>query len=272
MSKSSNPYGLSLFEYKGSNFSGTQATYLINPTALAVNTTTPNSDLTGIKGGTNQLSTDIVGLCAGDLVTFGPSSGGTVTSGVPDNAWLLPTISTGYIMAANSLYNGATGKYNYPRAILGVFGGVQYLNSQNQNVRGMYWPNNGSANNPLAASGTVAVATVNDLADCIFQVQCGGSLGTTAVDAMKKVGQLCGFANNGSGNTSTGQSQLYLDIASFYTPTSSKSPYATDALPIQCAPFRLIGLAPIQGNSWTDPYPDVLVMINNHMWKPGQPA
>lgn len=266
MSKTSAPYGLSLFEYKGSNFSGTNATYPINPTASVVGV-----DQTGITG-----PNAVVGLCAGDLVTFGLASAAANPVGVN---WVVNAPSTGYIVAANSLYYITTAaNLNNPRAILGVFGGVQYLNPQNQNIRGTYWANTTTNN---VYPGTYPVATVNDLPDCIFQVQCNGPLGVTQGAAQAQVGKLCGFANNASGNTSTGQSQLQLDVGTITTgPTglvtgiypSSPATFAVGVCQTQWAPFRLIGLAPIQGNSWTDPYPDVLVMINNHMWKPGQPA
>ncbi len=272
MSQTSNPYGLSLFEYKGSNFSGTQAQYLINPTAsvfgIPANSVGGATDQTGFTSVVGTFSSPLFGLCAGDLVTFGPSSSSVVgdKTGIPSStSWTIPIASTGYIVGANSLYVGGT-YINYPRAILGVFGGVQYQNPQNQNVRGLYWPNLTSV-----ATGTFPIATVNDLADCIFQVQCGGSLGATTALAQQNIGKLFGFSNNCSGNPSSGQSQLFLDTTSPLL-VGSVSPYVTSTTPTQTFPFRLIGLAPIQGNSWTDPYPDVLVMINNHMWKPGQPA
>jgi len=259
MSKSSNPYGLSLFEYKGSNFSGTLAQYPLSPTGVVVDNkiikTLPSTYYPEDKTG---LAAKVTGIYTGDLVTFAPSSAGKIEGGT---SYIMPGASLGYLVLANSLLpsdTGGTSPQNAPRPILGVFQGVQYQPANGQMTRSLSF-----AQGTTVAPNTTALATVNDLADCIFQVQCNAQLGSTVAAAMASIGNLYGFVNNGGGNASNGQSKLALDVASKVITTFVTS----DA---QFSSFRLIGLAPIQGNSWTDPYPDVLVMINSHMWKPGQ--
>lgn len=258
MAKTSNPYGLSLFEYKGSNFSGTLANYPLSTNGTVVNnlTSSRSADTTG-------LASIVTGIYSGDLVTFAPSSAGLVPNATSSGAFVLPGTSLGYLVLANSpipnaIPTSSTGNNTSPRSILGVFQGVNGINTGTQNTRSMFF-----TQNTVSINGVIPYATVNDLPDCIFQIQCNAALGSTLASAMANIGNLFGFANNGGGNPANGQSTLTLDVNSEFTTTSPTSN-------VSGAPFRLIGLAPIQGNSWTDPYPDVLVMINNHMWKRGQ--
>lgn len=116
-----------------------------------------------------------------------------------------------------------------------------------------------------------AQVTILDLPYTVFQVQTNTSivgLGTIgfvnyATNPNFIIGQNFGFTYNG-GATASNQSS----VAQLYITGGTMLQGATSAT--SCfLPFKVIDIAPIYGNSWTDPYVDLLVMVNNHYLKPG---
>ena len=152
-------------------------------------------------------------------------------------------IATGYTNVAAATYQ-----------VVGVFNGVNYTNSQGiVQPPQPFWPANTATYN-----NSYPVITVNDLPYCVFQIQTNGTLGANFNAALSTFTNYA-FAV-GAPNPATGQSTFALDVAG----TGDKT--------LVINPMKIVGLAdPTIGstNSWTDAFVDVLVIFNNHVYKPG---
>ena len=134
---------------------------------------------------------------------------------------------------------------------LGTFVSVKYVNTQGQTVISPYWPAS-----TVTFGGQPAIVTVNDLPLVVYQVQGNASLQLTApATAIGKNYNL----NPVAPNPATAQSLVSLNISS----GGNAAAWAT---------CKIVGLADAKiggTNSWYDPYPDLLVIINNHAYKIG---
>ncbi len=172
----------------------------------------------------------------GDPLNQGVSGDGALT------AYTAPTAGT---LAANTY-------------IVGVFVNVTYTNTQGQLITSTYWPANTATYNGLNAMVTVADVPYN-----IYRIQCNGSLGLTGqqVAVGKNYNILINTNTATAANPVTGQSQASLDVNTGVANTTNFN-----------LSLKIVGLAPPrpgETNEWTDPYPEVLVIINNHVYKPG---
>jgi hypothetical protein len=127
---------------------------------------------------------------------------------------------------------------------VGVFVGVQYVNTQGQTVQAQYYPGN------AAASSAVAYVVDDPLA--LFKVVVTGS-GSNVVTGVNQSAVGTNMSvRQGTGNTITGDSEV--------------SVYATNAEGNAAAlPVRVIAVVPATATSATN-YPEVLVKINNHQY------
>lgn len=135
----------------------------------------------------------------------------------------------------------------YLNQILGVFGAVNYVNPQGQEIIAPYWPAN-----TITSNAVPATIKINDLPYCVFQIQTNATLGANSTFKNYNMTQA-------TPNAATGQSTVALDVSNYNNTTTSAS-------------LKIVGLAdPLAGstNNWTDAFVDVLVIINNHMFKPG---
>lgn len=130
--------------------------------------------------------------------------------------------------------------------ITGVSQGVEYINSYGQVVNAKYFP----ANTAVYA-GTYPYLSVNDDPYSMFNVQCNAAV-TNGYPVVGKNYDL----TISNANTTSGISTMSLNIASY----SNASVYRN---------VRVIGLASgsLTTNSWSDLYPDVKVVINNHAYR-----
>ena len=127
---------------------------------------------------------------------------------------------------------------------VGVFVGVQYVNTQGQTVRAQYYPGN------AAASSAIAYVVDDPLALFKVAVTASGSNVVTGVN-QSAVGTNMSV-RQGTGNTITGDSEV--------------SVYATNAQGNAAAlPVRVIAVVPETATSATN-FTEVLVKINNHQY------
>ena len=127
---------------------------------------------------------------------------------------------------------------------VGVFVGVQYVNTQGQTVRAQYYPGN------AAASSAIAYVVDDPLALFKVAVTASGSNVVTGVN-QSAVGTNMSV-RQGTGSTITGDSQV--------------SVYATNAQGNAAAlPVRVIAVVPETATSATN-FTEVLVKINNHQY------
>lgn len=141
---------------------------------------------------------------------------------------------------------------------VGVFVSVSYTNTQGQLINSSYWPANTATYNGLNATVTLADVPYN-----IYKIQCNASLGLTGqqVAVGKNYNILINTNAASSANPATGQSQASLNVSTGVAGNTNSN-----------LSLKIVGLAPPQPgqtNAWTDPYPEVLVIINNHVYKPG---
>ena len=138
---------------------------------------------------------------------------------------------------------------------LGTFVSVTYVNTQGQTVISPYWPASTATYNSQPA-----IVTVNDLPYIIYKIQGNGQVVVTG-NPPTAIGRNYNI-DPSAPNAATAQSTMALDTAV----ATNNEDYVT---------CKIIGLADPtigQTNSWYDPFPDLLVIINNHAFKKGTPG
>jgi len=128
-------------------------------------------------------------------------------------------------------------------ALLGIFAGVQYLDSSGKPTISPYWPG--------GTTGTQIVAWVYDDPETLFDVQYNnpGTAGTDSVQSA--VGEECDWVvASPGGSTSTGLSNTLLS-----------------AIQATSGQFQITGFAYNINDSLTDAYVVVTVRINEHHYK-----
>lgn len=119
----------------------------------------------------------------------------------------------------------------------GIFVGCRYIEpATGFALDSQYWP-------ASVTTGFTVYAKVVTNPFGVFQIQSDGALTLGAMGANAAIVQTAGSA-------SIGKSKNALSASSVDT---------TDGLPL-----RIVGLAQIPGQDWTDSYPDVLVKFTNH--------
>lgn len=127
----------------------------------------------------------------------------------------------------------------------GVFIGCTYTDQEGIVQFKKYWP----AAQAIKA-GTQAIANVITDVNTVFSIQANAVMQNTAIDLNSDVS----FAQ--AGNAATGQSGMVLDVA---------GTLGTGAT----LPLRIIGFAPIPGNTAGVNYANALVVINQSAFKAG---
>ena len=144
-----------------------------------------------------------------------------------------------------------------PAQVAGVFQNVTYINTQGQTVVSNYWP----ASQGVYA-GTIPYVNVNDDPYAEFIIQCNAQLNNAPNGGVPYIHRNYSFVAPSVNvpNQSSGISTVSLNVAT----------YATSAL----MSLRITGLAPssIASNNWSDAFPIVKVIINNHAYRAGQPG
>ena len=127
---------------------------------------------------------------------------------------------------------------------VGVFVGVQYVNSQGQTVQGQYYPGN--------AAATSAVAFVVDDPMAAFKVAVTFSGNATVTTVNQSIVGTNVAVRQGTGSTTTGDSGV--------------SVYATNGQGNAAAlPLRVIAVVPDTATSSTT-FTEVVVKFNNHQY------
>ena len=153
-------------------------------------------------------------------------------------------------VTVGTLAQGIVGAATAQAQVVGVFNSVTYSTATQQSqlnqVPQPFW----TANTPTL-NGQQPLLDINDLPYCIFQVQTNATTGASLV-----------FKNYNYGigvpNAATNQSTYVLDLG-----TNGPEAFRN------CKVIGLANPAAGQTNAWTDPFVDVLVIFNNHMYKPG---
>lgn len=207
------------------------------------------------KGGKDKMATSVyplnpaaVAIGQGDAVTMCVQGG---TAGLINS----------YIPPVAPVTAGCTSPST---AILGVAVSFSWVNLQGQLVNNQpYWPGPGTA-----LTGTAPYITVADLVSNVYQIQCSGTLSLTAPATIIGKNYNLLYLTPNTPNSATGQSQQALDVQSYVAPGTAGTTTANYWLSL-----KVVGLGTAlqsgQTNSWQDSYPDVLVMINSHSFKPG---
>lgn len=196
------------------------------------------------KGGKNKGTINTYAISSGYAYSFAQGDPVQIGNGGVIAAY------TGAAIPASGTATAAT------ISTLGIFVNVTYVNTQGQTVISPYWPANTET-----YGGYNAIVTLADVPYNIYKVQCSGTLpgvagNDTAVGQNFNLTDITTAAN--TPNAVTGQSRVALNVSS-----GNVGNWPT---------VKVVGLAnPAVGgsNSWLDPYPDVLVIINNHVYKPG---
>jgi hypothetical protein len=130
--------------------------------------------------------------------------------------------------------------------IIGVFTGVQYVNSSGQTVQAQYYPG-------TSVTNAIAYVVVDPSAEFKVAVTASGTPGTVSYANATIVGTNVAEIQNGTGSTATGDSQ-----ASVVVPANGAG--ATTTLP-----WRVVSVVPDTAYtvSSTLVYPEVIVKINN---------
>ena len=119
----------------------------------------------------------------------------------------------------------------------GVFMGCRYIEpATGFALDSQYWP-------ASVTTGLKVYAKVMTNPFGVFQIQGDAATTIAAIGANAAIVQTAGTA-------AIGKSRNALSVSSINT---------TDTLPL-----RIVGLAAIPNNEWTDTYPDMLVKFNNH--------
>lgn len=193
------------------------------------------------KGGTNRMSTSTYTLASGYAANIG--QGDPVTIGIAGNigANILPIVPT----PPNQV--GAQG------TILGQFLSASWVSATGVAMNNQpYWPYG-----TLTLNNEPAIVTVADLFSNVYKIQCNATLTSNATFKNYNISSTDSVSPP---NPRTSQSTAYLDVSSYIAAPN----YWLDA--------KIVGLAPPSmggSNDWSDPYPEVLIMINSHAYKPG---
>ena len=132
---------------------------------------------------------------------------------------------------------------------LGTAVSFQYQDITGKEIESLLWV----ANTPCYP-GTAPVVLVDIDPGSIYQVQCNAAIaGATAITP--PIGKNYNFGI-GAPNTTTTSSTSYLNTA-----TGGGNDVWRNC--------KIVGLADIPNNAWADPYPDVLVIYNSSVLKPG---
>jgi hypothetical protein len=204
------------------------------------------------KGGKNRMSTstyyiisgtDNVSLGQGDPVEVRGSTNGYVTAYAGVTA---PTAEVEYNSDFNSLVVGVAVSFSWTSTTGTQMKNQAYLPAGTQTLNGM----------PIEVQ-------VADLFSNVYRMQCNEALPITSP------GTACFFNYNFTlcedtpASPRTSQSTVALDVAS--GGGSSNNNYWFTGKIVGCPKTSING----SSNTWYDPYPEVLVMINAHAYKPG---
>lgn len=199
------------------------------------------------KGGKNRMSTSQYTIASGYAFSIGQgdpvqvaAAGGNVQAYTP------PTTPTPPAMGLAS--------FN----IVGVACSFSWVSSTGVAMRNQpYWPGG-----TLTLNNVPAIVTVEDPTDNIYKIQCNASLGLTSPStACFKNYSMSSCQATTLPNPRTSQSTAVLNVSSY------------TASPNYWLSLKIVGLAPqsLTGgpNSWYDTYPEVLVIVNSHVYKSG---
>lgn len=130
--------------------------------------------------------------------------------------------------------------------IIGVFTGVQYVNSSGQTVQAQYYPG-------TSVTNAIAYVVVDPSAEFKVAVTASGTPGTVSYANASIVGANVAEIQNGTGSATTGDSQ-----ASVVVPANGAGSATT-------LPWRVVSVVPDTAYtvSSTLVYPEVIVKINN---------
>jgi len=202
------------------------------------------------KGGKNRMATSVYPLSSVSLAIAQGDAVIQTEAGVQEyNA--LPTVP-------------ASGAFPSPYTVpLGVFIDASWITATGQVMAHQpYWP---GATAVLA--GSVPVCTIADLTGNVYQIQCNTNLTGLGSVGLSTTTGICGYNFNimpATPNPANGQSLQSLNMT-YVAPGTTGGNYWMNA--------RVVGLGTAtqsgQTNSWADPYPDVLIVFNNHKYKAG---
>lgn len=197
------------------------------------------------KGGKNRVSTSQYTISSGYNASIG--QGDPVQIGI-----------NGHIQAYAPLAATAPAMVAAAQNIVGVAVGFSWVSSTGVAMNNQpYWPAGTTTLNSVPATITVA-----DPTDNIYKIQCGSvstSLDLTSpATACFKNFNMSNCATTSLPNARTSQSTAYLDTATYA------------ASPNYWLSLKIVGLANTgEPNSWYDPFPEVLVIVNSHAYKSG---
>ena len=170
----------------------------------------------------------------------------TIATGFADNIFQgdpvrLTTTGTIFLATTTGIRTGTVDGV----PVLGIFAGVEYIDSLGKPTLSNYWPTGTSATN--------IVAWVYDDPETLFDVQYAnpGTVGTTSVQVA--VGGECDWTKlttSTGGSTSTGLSATYLTV-----------------LQTTSGQFEITGFSHNIADSLTDAYVTATVRINEHQYK-----
>ncbi len=144
-------------------------------------------------------------------------------------------------LAAGYLVIGVAGS-----AIIGVFQGCKYTTAGGTVTFAPYWP---ASTATLSSVG--AAAFVCDDQTVLYDIQNSSATPIAQVN----IGQNANFVA-GSGSTITGQSAYALDYTTLATGNATRN-------------LKVIELVPRPGNTFSTPYNNVYVLINNNLFNSG---
>jgi hypothetical protein len=130
--------------------------------------------------------------------------------------------------------------------IIGVFTGVQYVNSSGQTVQAQYYPG-------TSVTNAIAYVVVDPVAEFKVSVTTSGAATVVTGANATIVGANVAEIQNGTGSTSTGNSQ-----ASIVKPADTAGAATT-------LPWRVVAVVPDTAyvSSGVTLYPEVIVKVNN---------
>lgn len=134
----------------------------------------------------------------------------------------------------SSTYEGTVVAAAIGESIIGTFQGVEFTDTDGRRRVSNKWTAN------TVATDIVAYVTLDP--NIVYNIQANATM--TVAD----IGKQYDFTTVTAGSTTTGLSQVMLDVSSSTT----------------SAAMRVIGLTPGPDNAWGDAYPIVQVMISDH--------
>lgn len=197
------------------------------------------------KGGKNKFSTSVYHLA--------DSYGASIGQGDPVNIGLYGSINV------STPSNAPTPPYPAQSfsQVLGQAVSFSWITPNGVSMKDQpYWPAGTKTLNSVGASVTVADLPMN-----VYKIQANAPCGTAVAPFLFYNFDFSNCLSTSLPNPRTSQSTAYLDINTGVNTTN----YWLAA--------KIVGLAPssITGgpNAWSDPYPEVLITINNHAFKSG---